>query len=245
MSAISRQSPLKRYGPRGGGEPPTPGGSNLITSTAGSSSATNGSSSSRLAPMPLISSSGGRYGCVPAAAGFRAGRTLTRSSWRPTATLRTSAVVDIGSWRGALYRVALATELTRALFLLAAPRGQPGRIVGPPAAGHRVRRGEEVARVGRIGGRGLEGGLRVGRRVDHGGYVPAGGQDERDRAAEQLGGPVARLPRAEVIGDAGDYVGIGLHLGQVDRRAEHGGGVRHGERVGLGQRDEIAVQRGG
>src|ERR1039458_6865376 len=25
MSAISRQSPLKRYGPRGGGEPPTPG----------------------------------------------------------------------------------------------------------------------------------------------------------------------------------------------------------------------------
>src|ERR1035438_9972000 len=133
MSAISRQSPLKRYGPRGGGEPPTPGGSNLITTTAGSSSATSGSSSSRLAPMPLISSSGGRCGCVPAAAGFRAGRTLTRSSWRPTATLRTSAVVDIGSGRGALHRV----------------------------------------------------GLRVGRRVDHGRYLPTGGQDERAPAAEQ------------------------------------------------------------
>ena len=60
--AISRHSPVKRYGMGVGGEPPTPGGSNLITSTAGSSSATNGSSSSRLAPMPLISSSGGRGG---------------------------------------------------------------------------------------------------------------------------------------------------------------------------------------
>src|ERR1039458_5870654 len=199
MSAISRQSPLKRYGPRGGGEPPTPGGSNLITSTAGSSLVTNGSRGPRLAPMPLISSSGGRCGCVPAAAGFRAGRTLTRSSWRPTATLRTSAVVDIGSGRGALHRVGLAAELPRALFLLAAPRGQPGRIIGPPAAWHHVRRGEEAARVGRIGGCGLGGGPRVGRRVDHGRYLPTGGQDERDRAAEQLRGPVARLPRAQVI----------------------------------------------
>ena len=60
MAAISRQSPLNRYGLDAGGEPPMPGGSNLITSTAGSSSRTNGSSSSSRAPMPLISSSGSR-----------------------------------------------------------------------------------------------------------------------------------------------------------------------------------------
>jgi len=77
MAAISRQSPLKRYGPCGGGEPPTPGGSNLITSTAGSSWSTNGWSSSKLAPMPLISSSGTRWS--PLAEG-RPRRTETRNS---------------------------------------------------------------------------------------------------------------------------------------------------------------------
>ena len=60
MHAISLHSPVNRYGPAGGPEPPTPGGSNRMTSTAGSSSRTNGSSTSRLAPMPLISSSGTR-----------------------------------------------------------------------------------------------------------------------------------------------------------------------------------------
>jgi hypothetical protein len=60
--AISPQSPVKRYGPEAWAEPPTPGGSNLMTSTAGSTSFTNGSSSSRLAPMPLISSSGSLRG---------------------------------------------------------------------------------------------------------------------------------------------------------------------------------------
>ena len=60
--AISRHSPVKRYGRGGSGEPPMPGGSNLITSTAGSSAATKGSSSSRRAPMPLISSNGYRGG---------------------------------------------------------------------------------------------------------------------------------------------------------------------------------------
>ena len=88
---------MKRYGRGGSGEPPTPGGSNLITSTAGSSAATNGSSSSRLAPMPLISSNG-NLGGLPGS--LRPGLIATRSRWPPTSTLRTSAVVDIGSRRG-------------------------------------------------------------------------------------------------------------------------------------------------
>jgi hypothetical protein len=60
MLAISVHSPVNRYGPDGSADPPTPGGSNLMTSQDGSSAWTNGSSSSRLAPIPLISSSGVR-----------------------------------------------------------------------------------------------------------------------------------------------------------------------------------------
>src|SRR5271167_3792109 len=206
MAAISRQSPLKRYGPDGNGEPPTPGGSKRITSRAGSSSLTKGSSSSRRAPIPLISSNG--ILGAPSAS-FRPGLIATRSSRPPTVTLRTSVVVDIGSRRGAAHRVALPAGLAGTLLLLAAPPGQPGRIVGPPAARHRLRRGEEFLRVGRIGrGGGLERGLRVARGIDHGSYVPAGGQHERDLAAEQLRGPVAGLPRAQVVGRAGDDVGV-------------------------------------
>src|SRR5579859_4095055 len=183
MPATSAHSPVKRYGPTGGAEPPTPGGSNLITSTAGSSSRTNGSSSSRLAPMPLMSSSGVRRGAADSLRPRRPGRTATRSCLPRTATLRTSAVMNIGARRGSQDRVGLAAERARALLLPAAALGQPGRVVRPPAPRHRLRRGEELARVGRIGGRSLERCLLVGRRVDHGGDVPAGGQDELDLAA--------------------------------------------------------------
>src|SRR5271157_5071463 len=141
MPAISWQSPPKRYGRKGRGEPPTPGGSNLITSTAGPSSRTKGSSSSSLAPMPLISSNG-YLGTPPAS--FGPGLIATRSSWPPTVTVRISAVVVIGSGRGTPHRVALTAELAGALLLVAAPPGQPGRTMGPPAARHRLRRGEEL-----------------------------------------------------------------------------------------------------
>src|SRR5271157_500291 len=134
--------------------------------------------------MPLISSNG-VLGGRPAS--LRPGLIATRSNWRPTVTLRTSLVVDIVSRRGASHRVALPAELAGALLLAAAPPGQPGRIIRPPAARHFLSRGEELARVGRIGrmvGGGLERGLRVARWVDHGSYMPAGGQRERDLAAE-------------------------------------------------------------
>src|SRR5580698_8876614 len=215
--AISMHSPVKRYGAGAGAEPPIPGGSNLITSTAGSSSRTNGSSSSRLAPMPLISSSGTRS-LQP---GFWPGRTATRSSRPLTMTLRTSAVVYIGSRRGALYRVVLAAERARALAPPAAPAGQPGRVVRPPGAVVRRRLRNEFIRVRRIRRRGAERRLGVARRVDQGRDVPACGQHEPDLPAEQLRRAVARLPRADVVGGAGDQVGVHVDLGQVDRRAEH------------------------
>ena len=66
--------------PSARGEPPTPGTSNRTTSIRGSTSSTNGWSRSRLAPMPLQSTSGGP-GAVP-------GRTATRTSWPRTRTRR-------------------------------------------------------------------------------------------------------------------------------------------------------------
>ena len=66
---------------RGRDDPPTPGTSNDTTSMSGRKADTNGSSRSRLAPMPLHSTSGGP-GPVP-------GRTATRRSWPSTRTRRT------------------------------------------------------------------------------------------------------------------------------------------------------------
>ena len=152
-----------------------PGGSNLITSVAGSSSRTNGSNSSRLAPMPLISSSG-CLGGPPAT--LRPGRTATRSCRPSTVTLRTSAVVNIGSGRSALNRVAGTPERPRAPLPPAAAPGQPGRVIWPPAARHRRSRGQEFSRASKVRWGSVERGLRVGRRVDHTSSVPASGQHE-------------------------------------------------------------------
>ena len=54
-----RQRRRGEYGNGGSGEPPTPGTSKRITPRSGSSASTNGWSASRLAPIPLHSSSGG------------------------------------------------------------------------------------------------------------------------------------------------------------------------------------------
>src|SRR5215467_4298818 len=138
--------------------------------------------------MPLISSSGYSR-CLLRRRTRRAGRTSTRSICRPTAMLRTltvetmaaatpSPVENVGAGGGAEHRERLAAEFGRCLLLPAAAFAKPGRVVGPPATGHRLRLLQPPARVGRDGGRGLERCLRVARRVDHGGDVPAGGQHE-------------------------------------------------------------------
>src|SRR5271165_5592966 len=173
--------------------------------------------------MPLISSSGVRPDWPSRQA--RPRRTDVRSTWPPTATDRRLSVVNISTGRGGEYLVALASGPRPALAVLTAARGEPVRVVRPPAAADRLRTREPLARISRVVGRGLERGLGVARRVDHGRDVPAGGQDERDRAAEELGSAIARLPGADVIGDSGNHVRLGVHLPEVHRRAEHPGGT--------------------
>src|SRR5439155_23412384 len=102
----------------------------------------------------------------------------------------------------------------------AAALRQPVAEVGPPAAGDGLRAVEPVLRVGGAGGVDAVGGAGVARRVDHRGDVAAGGQHEPGGTAEQRGGAVAALPRRDVVGDAGDDVGVGFHRAQVDRGTE-------------------------
>jgi hypothetical protein len=75
--------------------------------------------------------------------------------------------------------------------------------------------------------------------------VATGGQDEPRTAAEQPGAAIAGLPGAEMVGGAGDQVGAHVDLGQVDRRAEHGGRAGPGEGVADGEPHQVAVQAGG
>src|SRR5262249_10471296 len=88
-------------------------------------------------------------------------------------------------------------------------------------------------------------GLLVACRVDQGGDVPAGGQDEPGLASEQLAAAVTGLPGADVVGHAGDRVAVSVDLGQVCLDAEHGDPAGLGQRVGHGAADEVAVQGGG
>src|ERR1035438_5366901 len=215
---ISLHSPVKRYGAAGRGEPPTPGTSKRTTPRDGLSASTNGCSRSRLAPMPLISSSGTRSGCP--------WRTATRSCWSPTLMPRIvsvpvdgirSPVENVGAWRRVQRREFLAAQAARALLQAAAALGQPGRVVRPPASFLRNGLRQPVTWQCRVAGRGPEGRFGVGRRVDHGSDVPARGQDEPDGAAEQLCAAVARLPRADMVGDARCDVAVGVDLGEIDR----------------------------
>src|SRR6266568_387941 len=224
----------------GAGEPPMPGMSNRMTPRRGSSASTNGCSSSRLAPMPLHRSSGGRPG-VPS-------RTATRIARPPTLRIRIrspgparnsrarraragpvpgrsfrvgrgqdmSMVIDICSRRVADLRQTATAGLIRGRLLLTTVLGQPAREVRPPGAVTGLCAPEPVLRILRIVLGHLVPRLVISGRIDHRGDVPAGGQHEPAAADEQLGGPVAALPRADVVGDSGDYVTV-----TVDRRQVH------------------------
>ena len=58
---------------------------------------------------------------------------------------------------------------------------------------------------------------------------------------KQLGGLVAGLPLAEVVGDPGHDVGVGVDLAEVDVAVEHRRGARLGEAVVDRQVHEVAV----
>src|SRR3954452_5703772 len=211
-------------GTTGAGEPPTPGRSNRMMVRRGSSASTNGWSTSRLAPMPVHSSSGGQSR-VPSRTETRMARPPTvkilirwGGFWGPARRSRPrtrSMVIDIGSGRVADRRQPAAAQFPGGGLLLAAAIGQPVRVVGPPGSVARLRTTQPLLGVlrGLLGQ--LVPGLLVARRVDHRGDVPAGGQHEPGAAAEQLGGPVAALPGADVIGDPGDDVGVPVDRPQV------------------------------
>src|SRR5215467_1033304 len=225
----------------GGGEPPMPGMSNRMTPRRGSSASTNGWSSSRLAPMPLHRSSGGRPG-VPSRTATRMARPPTlrtrirsadsaRSSRPRTARARPDRgrsfpagrgqemlmVIDVCSRRVTDRRQAAAAELIRGRLLLPTVLGQPARVVRPPGAVTRLRAPEPVLRILRAVLGHLVSRLVVPRRIDHGGDVPTGGKHESGAATKQLGGPVAALPGADVVGDPGDDVAVPVDRGQVHR----------------------------
>src|SRR6185437_3124432 len=221
----------------GAGEPPMPGMSNRITPHRGSSASTNGWSNSRLAPMPLHRGSGGRPG-VPSRTATRMVRPPTvrllirsadsaRSNRPRTARARpdrgrsfpadgqgTSMVIHVCSRRVADRRQPTTAQLIRGRHLLTAVLGQPAREVRPPGAMTGLRVAEPVLRVLRVVLGHLVPRLVVSGRVDHRGDVPAGGQHEPGAAGEQLGGPVAALPGADVVGDPGDYVAVPVDRGQ-------------------------------
>src|SRR6516164_5289937 len=230
----------------GAGEPPMPGMSNRMTPRRESSASTNGWSSSRLTPMPLHRSSGGKPG-VPSLTATRIARPPTlRTRIRSADSARSSRpgtirpgtararpdrerpfpagrgqemlmVIDVCSRRVADPRQAVAAELIRGRPLLPAMLGQPARVVRPPGAMTGLCAPEPVLRILRAVLGHLVSRLLVSGRIDHRGDVPAGGQHEPGVAAEQLGGPVAALPGADVVGDPGDDVTVPVDRGQVHR----------------------------
>src|SRR5580700_4844189 len=123
--------------------------SNRMTGRRGSRASTNGWNSSRLAPMPLHSSSGGQPG-VPS-------RTATRMARPPTvrtliraadpARRDASMVIDIRSRRVADRGQAAAAQFVRSGLFLPAALGQPARVVRPPGAVAGLRAAQPLLRI--------------------------------------------------------------------------------------------------
>src|SRR6266568_4418569 len=225
----------------GAGEPPMPGISNRMTPRRGSSASTNGWSSSRLAPMPLHRSSGGRPRAPSRTATRMARPPAVRLLIRSADSARSSRprmnrvrpdparsfpvgrgqdmsmVIDVGSRRVADLRQTATAGLIRGRLLLTTVLGQPARVVRPPGAVTGLCAPEPILRILRAVLGHLVSRLVISGRIDHRGDVPAGGQHEPAAAAEQPGGPVAALPRADVVGDPGDYVTVTVDQRQVHR----------------------------
>src|ERR1700733_1041240 len=224
----------------GAGAPPTPGMSNRMTGRRGSSSSTNGWNISRLAPMPLHSSSGGQPAAPSRTETRRARPPTVRSLIRSAGATRRSRPsirprpdpersVPVGSGSEVLMVVNIrarsfadglqpaAAQFRGRGLLVPAALGQPVRVVRPPGPVAGLGPAQPLLRVFRALLGELVTGLFVAGRVDHRGDVPAGGQDEPRPAGQQLGGPVAALPGADVVGDPGGLVGVPVNRGQVHR----------------------------
>ena len=140
---------------------------------------------------------------------------------------------------------AVSQRLRRRLQLTRALR-QPTVPVRPPAPRQPRRLGEELLRgvwqlVGHAvarAGFGARGGRRVHQRLD----VTAARQHEPPLAPEQPRSVVRALPRDDVIGEAGDEIGVEVNSLEIDRLAEdlERAGVR--ERVIEPDVDEIAMK---
>src|SRR5207248_7240543 len=75
--------------------------------------------------------------------------------------------------------------------------------------------------------------------------VAGGGEDERRPPRQELGGPVAPVPRSQVVGEAAGDVVVDLDGRQVDRRAEDLEPARLGQQVAGEDVEELAVEAAG
>src|SRR5271156_5735095 len=119
---------------------------------------------------------------------------------------------------GTQRRKLLPTKRFRSVNLRAAALSEPADVVRPPGVSELLRRVQPLFGILGVDRTCSERRLRVAGRVDQRRDVTAGGQHEAVvLAAEQARAAIGGLPRADVVGDAADDVGVGGDLGQVDR----------------------------
>jgi hypothetical protein len=209
-----------------------------ITVIAGSSASTNGVSTSRLAPMPLHTTSGGLSGSVPA-------RTSTRMRRRPTGTMRTSPIrCPAHSCRAPPRSGGSGGRRARQ----ARPRGTPTarRATGcSPATRSPARCARRrPTRPGRPGVRRTSpatGSSTCGL----GGFASAACVRSRGQAGSSRRRLGARVAVARADGRRARRRRVDRHRAEVDLGAEQGGGAGPGQRVVRGRGDKVAVQRRG
>src|SRR6266581_346559 len=221
--ATRRARPRKRTGKRVGGDPPTPGTSKRIVPIfflpTLSSASMKGSNTSRLAPMPLISRSGGP---LPSP---RCMATRTRVPLMLIVLVSVAVALRILS----LLLVHIRPRCFNQGSIGAVANGWRGRLLGarageqpsfpilPPTT--TVPGGPSIPglRINRLLGIGKKGRLRVAGRVENALDVPTGTQDEFALAAQQPTGAITGLPRRNVVGCPGKDVRIARDLRDVDR----------------------------
>src|SRR5262249_61562773 len=139
--------------------------------------------------------------------------------------------VDVGprSWRAG--RMACAPQHTRGPLTLAGAGDDPRAPVFPPGTGTRLGARQPLVSADGIRTTGEVAGLGAGRRSDDALHMAGPAEHEFARAAQELRRGVARLPRDDVVRDAGQDEGVTRDLSEVDRRAQDRDTARLLERV--------------